>query len=117
MSVTPRNSAELSPGDDVVTFTQVAVGVDINVQSRYGSGVRVMRLGEDDRVVTVARTERSEDADVAKPEDDGEELSPEELAALEAEDASADENGEADDTDDSENGNADANPNGDPDRE
>ena len=27
-------SAELSPGNDVVTFTQVAVGVDINVQGR-----------------------------------------------------------------------------------
>ena len=33
-------SAELSPGDDVVTFTQVAVGVDINVQSR-NSGAAV----------------------------------------------------------------------------
>ena len=34
---------------------------DINVQSRYGSGVRVMRLGEGDRVVTVARTEHSDE--------------------------------------------------------
>ncbi|BDI61266.1 preprotein translocase subunit YajC [Qipengyuania nanhaisediminis] len=31
-------SAELSPGDDVLTFTQVAAGVDINVQGR-NSGV------------------------------------------------------------------------------
>ena len=108
--------------DDIILISLAGVLIrmhvsDINFQSRYGSGVRVMRLGEDDRVVTVARTERSEDADVAKPEDDGEELSPEELAALEAEDASADESGEADDADDSENGKADANPNGDPDRE
>ena len=34
---------------------------DINVQSRYGSGVRVMRLAESDRVVTVARSERDEE--------------------------------------------------------
>jgi hypothetical protein len=33
-------SAQLSPGDDVLTFTQVAAGVDINVQSR-NSGVAV----------------------------------------------------------------------------
>ncbi len=59
------------------------------MQSRYGSGVRVMRLGEGDRVVTVARTEHSDEEEIAKPEDDGaeEELSAEELAALEAEEA------------------------------
>ena len=33
-------SAELSPGDDVLTFTQVAVGVDLNVQGR-NSGAAV----------------------------------------------------------------------------
>jgi len=33
-------SAEISPGNDVVTFTQVAVGVDINVQGR-NSGAAV----------------------------------------------------------------------------
>ena len=33
-------SAELAPGDDVLTFTQVAVGVDINVQGR-NSGAAV----------------------------------------------------------------------------
>jgi hypothetical protein len=33
-------SAQLSPGDDVLTFTQVAAGVDINVQSR-NSGAAV----------------------------------------------------------------------------
>ncbi|MEE0756197.1 DNA gyrase C-terminal beta-propeller domain-containing protein, partial [Allofournierella sp.] len=65
---------------------------DINVQSRYGSGVRVMRLAQGDRVVTVARTERSDEAPVEKPEDEPEEtLTDEELAALAAEDAAADE--------------------------
>ena len=71
---------------------------DINVQSRYGSGVRVMRLGEGDRVVTVARTEHSDDEEIAKPEEDGDAgISAEELAALEAEEAEeaaqAEENG------------------------
>ena len=33
-------SAELSPGDDVLTFTTIAVGVDINVQGR-NSGAAV----------------------------------------------------------------------------
>ena len=33
-------SAEITPGDDVITFTQVAVGVDINVQGR-NSGAAV----------------------------------------------------------------------------
>lgn len=33
-------SAELSPGDDILTFTQVAVGVDLNVQGR-NSGAAV----------------------------------------------------------------------------
>lgn len=65
---------------------------DINTQSRYGSGVRVMRLGEGDKLVTVARTERSDEVETVKPvleEGDTEELSAEEIARLEAEDAAA----------------------------
>ncbi len=63
---------------------------DVTTQSRYGGGVRVMRLAEGDKVVTMARTERS-DEETDKPEDDGaeEELSPEELARLQAEDEAA----------------------------
>ena len=58
-----------------------------------------MRLGEGDRVVTVARTEHSDDAEVEKPENEPEEaLSEEELAALAAEEAAqAEEPAEADD--------------------
>jgi len=41
----------------------------VAAQSRYGSGVRVMRLGEGDRVVTVSRAERAEDEDVEQPEE------------------------------------------------
>lgn len=61
---------------------------DINTQSRYGSGVRVMRLSENDRVVTVARTERDDSEETAKPEEDSEgEPTPEELEAMQAQEA------------------------------
>jgi hypothetical protein len=36
-------SAELSPGSDVVTFTQVAVGVDVNLQGRNSAAVVSVR--------------------------------------------------------------------------
>ena len=60
---------------------------DINVQSRYGSGVRVMRLTEGDKVAMVARVDRDNDAETAKVETDaGDDAEPsaEELAAIEA---------------------------------
>ncbi|WP_298735110.1 DNA gyrase subunit A [uncultured Subdoligranulum sp.] len=60
---------------------------DINVQSRYGSGVRVMRLTEGDKVAMVARVDRDNDAETAKVEveaGDDAEPSAEELAAIEA---------------------------------
>ena len=60
---------------------------DINVQSRYGSGVRVMRLAEGDKVAMVARVDRDNDAETAKVEADaGDDSEPtaEELAAIEA---------------------------------
>ncbi|MEG1104350.1 MAG: DNA gyrase C-terminal beta-propeller domain-containing protein, partial [Oscillospiraceae bacterium] len=82
--------------DDVIIISLEGIIIrmhvgDINVQSRYGSGVRVMRLGEGDKVVTVARTEHSDDEEVVKPEvEPEEELTAEEIAALEAQDAQAD---------------------------
>ena len=60
---------------------------DINVQSRYGSGVRVMRMAAGDRVAMVARVDRDNDAETAKVEADaGDDAEPsaEELAAIEA---------------------------------
>lgn len=63
---------------------------DINTQSRYGKGVRVMRLGEGDSVVTMATTEHSDEEEVEKPiieDGDEQELTPEEIAAIEAEDS------------------------------
>ena len=53
---------------------------DINVQSRYGSGVRVMRLAEGDRVAVLARTDHDDEAEIVKPEAEGE---PEQLTEAE----------------------------------
>ncbi len=94
----------LDEEDDIILISQEGIiirmhAADINVQSRYGSGVRVMRLGEGDRVVTVARTDRSDEEEVTKPEDEPEEaLSEEEMAALAAEEAAQAEETPADDT-------------------
>ena len=61
---------------------------DINIQSRYGSGVRVMWMGEDDKVSMVARVERDNGAETEKPEaEDDAEPTAEELAAIQAEEA------------------------------
>ena len=58
-----------------------------------------MRLAEEDRLVMVARTDREADAETVKPEYDGEgELSAEELARLEAEDAANEAEPPEDDT-------------------
>ena len=59
----------IDPSDDVILISQTGVIIrfhaeDIATQSRYAGGVRVMRLNEGDRVVTVARAEReTEDID------------------------------------------------------
>ena len=81
--------------DDLILISQNGIlirihAADINVQSRYGSGVRVMRLVEDDKVAVVARVDRDNDAETAKIEDTGEsDPTPEELAAIEAEELAA----------------------------
>ncbi len=84
--------------DDIILISLEGIIIrmhaeDINLQSRYGKGVRVMRLGEGDNVVMMARTERSDDEETVKPEQEEgeEELSAEELAALQAEDNAPDE--------------------------
>ena len=64
--------------DDLILISQNGIlirihAADINVQSRYGSGVRVMRLVEDDKVAVVARVDRDNDAETAKIEDTGDE--------------------------------------------
>ncbi len=90
--------------DDIILISTNGVIIrmhvsDINTQSRYGSGVRVMRLGEDDKVVTVARTEHSDDEETVMPEmEETEELSQEEIEALKAEESRSE--NEEDDSDD-----------------
>ncbi len=80
--------------DDIILISLEGIIIrmhvsDVNTQSRYGSGVRVMRVGEGDRVVTVARTERDEEAEAAKPEDEGEDEVIDEAALAAAEEAEA----------------------------
>ena len=94
--------AVLQDSDDIMLISQEGIIIrmhasDITVQGRYASGVRVMRVAEGDRVVTVAPTEREDDAETAKPEEIEEaELTPEQIAALEqseaAEEAQPDDN-------------------------
>ena len=86
----------IDASDDIILISLEGIIIrmhveDINTQSRYGSGVRVMRLSENDRVVTVARTERDDSEETAKPEDDGSDSEPtaEELAAMQAEEQAA----------------------------
>ena len=71
---------------------------DVNIMSRYASGVRVMRLAENDRVVTFARTDHADEETepVEKPsaEEMAEELQQAEaLEELEESDSAAEETG------------------------
>ncbi len=80
--------------DDIILISLEGIIIrmhvdDINLQSRYGSGVRVMRLAEEDRIVTVARAERDEEAETAMPEAPSEEELIDEAAAAAAEAAEA----------------------------
>lgn len=61
---------------------------DVNLMSRYASGVRVMRLAEGSKVVTFARAEHDDEEETASIEEtspDEEDLDVEELAKEEAE--------------------------------
>ena len=78
--------------DDLILISQNGILIrlhasDINVQSRYGGGVRVMRMTEGDKVAMVARVDRDDTAETAAVEADaGDDAEPtaEELAAIEA---------------------------------
>ncbi len=72
--------------DDVILISTDGVIIriranDLRVMRRTGLGVRVMKLSEEDRVVTFTRTEHDETADI----DEVEQASDEEIAAAEAE--------------------------------
>ena len=89
--------------DDILLSSQEGIIIrlhanEIPVQSRYGSGVRVMRLGENDKVMVLARTDHDDEAQTESIESDAEdEPTAEQLAEMEAADeASAAEAPEAD---------------------
>ena len=78
--------------DDIILISNDGVIIrmhvsDINVMSRYASGVRVMRLSGDARVVTFARAERDDEEETETIDAAGLEQSQEE--AKEAETAAA----------------------------
>ena len=77
--------------DDLILISDDGVIIrirvsDVNVMSRYASGVRVMRLAEGSRVVSFARAEHDDEEEISQVEDSGEaeEASEEELKQLEA---------------------------------
>ena len=93
--------------DDILLSSQEGIIIrlhanEIPIQSRYGSGVRVMRLGENDKVMVLARTDHDDDAQTETVEaEEGDEPTAEQLAAMEAADeASATEAPEADNAED-----------------
>ena len=90
--------------DDVLLSSQEGIIIrlhanEIPLQSRYGSGVRVMRLGENDKVMVLARTDHDDEAQTEKIDASEADAEPtaEQLAEMEAADeASAAEAPEAD---------------------
>lgn len=77
--------------DDIILISDDGVIIriranDVRVMSRYASGVRVMRVQGDSKVVAFTRAEHDENADVQKVEQPAEaELAKEEAEALEME--------------------------------
>lgn len=76
----------LGTDDDVILISTDGIIIrfranDIRVMGRYATGVRVMRLGEDSRVVAFTRTEHDDTAEISEVE----QASDEEIAEAEAE--------------------------------
>ena len=76
----------LGADDDVILISTDGIIIriranDLRTMGRYATGVRVMRLTEDNKVVTFSRTEHDETADIEQVE----QASEEEIAAAEAE--------------------------------
>ena len=75
--------------DDLILISSEGIIIrirvsDVNIMSRYASGVKVMRMSEGDRIITFARAEHEEDEEISEVEQsDGEDLTEEEKKALE----------------------------------
>ena len=64
--------------DDIIMISSDGIIIrlrasDIRIMGRYATGVRLMRVGENEKVVAFTRTEHEEDAVIAAVEDNGEE--------------------------------------------
>ncbi len=64
--------------DDIIMISSDGIIIrlrasDIRVMGRYATGVRLMRVGENEKVVAFTRTEHEEDAEITAVEDNGEE--------------------------------------------
>ncbi len=76
----------VSDEDDVILISEDGIIIripcdQIAIQSRYGGGVRAMRVEEGSRVVTLARTPREEDdGETEEPSEDASEEMPEETS-------------------------------------
>ena len=91
-----RPYADVDDVDDVLLSSQEGIIIrlhanEIPLQSRYGSGVRVMRLGENDKVMVLARTDHDDEAQTEQIDTSDADAEPtaEQLAAMEAADAAA----------------------------
>ena len=67
----------MDDNDDLILISNEGVIIriavaDVRVMSRYAGGVRVMRLGENDRVVTFVRADHADDEETAKIEETAE---------------------------------------------
>ncbi len=95
--------AVVSDEDDMLLVSDDGIIIrirvsDVGIMSRYASGVRVMRLGEGSTLVTGVVTEHDEDEEVeAVEQGSGEDMSEEEIKALEAQEASQPDESEPDD--------------------
>ena len=64
--------------DDIIMISSDGIIIrlracDIRIMGRYATGVRLMRVGESEKVVAFTRTEHEEDAEITAVEDNGEE--------------------------------------------
>ncbi|MBR1383815.1 MAG: hypothetical protein IJ555_08415, partial [Ruminococcus sp.] len=67
--------------DDIIMISSDGIiirlrAADIRVMGRYATGVRLMRVGENEMVVAFTRAEHEEDAQISDVEDNGEEDTP-----------------------------------------
>lgn len=84
--------------DDIIMISNDGIIIrirvsDVNVMSRYASGVRVMRVKDETKVVTFARAEHDDEEETSEVEQGttNEELTEEERKALEAQEAETEE--------------------------